>query len=252
MNRAARQARGGFTLVEMLVVVGIIGFLIALLLPALSRAQAQAKTTQCMSNMRQVGMDMLIYAQDNNEFLFPPNKGWPGAGAVPDVIANTNPPQYDVWPYYVCNHVWNPPIMTCPADYQPLAEHSYFVNAHLMPKSMAGEISPTTNPSSSTDQNFSTNPSQRDLMYSSILPRGRSPSDVIVMGEKRTDVDDYYMEVTETSDDWTTKVEQHRHGFSVGSNYLMLDLHVETQVPGVALGGLDPWDPNGTPTTAQP
>src|SRR5690242_2968408 len=57
--------RRAFTLVELLVVIGIIAILIAMLLPALSRAREQAKRTQCMSNIRQLMTGWLIYAQEN-------------------------------------------------------------------------------------------------------------------------------------------------------------------------------------------
>jgi len=205
----------GFTLVELLAVIGVIALLIAILIPTLNEARRQAKQVQCQSNMRQTGQLLLIYCENWRGYLFPPKRGAP------------HPPE-ERWPMFVFKPaVWNPPLLICPADPDPAEEHSYVLNNHLADK---------------------------NIKYSSSNLGGLTPSDVIVMGEKYSGPDhpDYYMDKNDFGELVEPYRHGVKHGSNYLYMDMHVGLFRARDVKDTP-GGLDPWDvPVPDPTQPSP
>ncbi|GAB4461972.1 MAG: hypothetical protein OHK0029_28090 [Armatimonadaceae bacterium] len=75
-----RSTRSAFTLIELLVVIAIIAILAAILFPVFAQAREKARQTVCLSNMKQIGLAFMMYAQDHDE-MFPPGRYFYGVDA---------------------------------------------------------------------------------------------------------------------------------------------------------------------------
>jgi prepilin-type N-terminal cleavage/methylation domain-containing protein/prepilin-type processing-associated H-X9-DG protein len=254
-SRRTQHVRGAFTLVELLVVIGIIALLISLLLPSLNKAKKAANRTVCMSNFKQMFLAMQMYSSENRGWIFPvgdddgsgrprnfgaahpPDKRWPVYVRAFNIKVPADPIKY-VSQFGTFNNTdypagiasenipvafdakpYTPRVMICPEDVDSFDSHSYVLNAHLA--------------------------DQRIRFGTIRLGTARSSSNVIVAGEKKTQERDYFMNRDGFGGynyEFQRVVEQYRHGIALGSNYLFMDGHVDNRMPVAAEQQLDPWD----------
>src|SRR3984957_13286896 len=101
----------GFTLIELLIVIAIIAILAAMLFPVLGQAKHRAWTVQCISNLRQIGLGMKMFADDNQEL-------YPESGKVihwGQIDADTGKAS---WMEQINSYVMNTNVYNCPANVQ--------------------------------------------------------------------------------------------------------------------------------------
>jgi prepilin-type N-terminal cleavage/methylation domain-containing protein len=250
---SSRLRPRAFSLVELVVVIGIIALLMAMLLPAVKNARLQANSVVCKVNLRSIGQLLIIYANNNKGVLYPvgsvvgPFEPWakPGTyrtlGNMSHYADGSIIPRDGRWPVYVFDPpIWNPKVMVCPQDQEvwsdPTGEqHSYLLNHYI-------EESPDRMVRWGTGGSING--------YSGTEPIRRPYEKVVLMGEKVTSHGDYYME---RGDFDNGLVEKYRHGIKLGSNYLYMDMHVDTVPPQwAAEDSADPWEPVPAPVPPGP
>lgn len=196
MKIGSAESRG-FTLVEMLVVVGVIAILAGLLMPSLSRAKQKASRIKCLSDIRQLSLSATLYATDHDG-QFPPRR------RAPNTWVTT------LKPYYV-----DVKILKCPND--PFkSDRSYIINgwndyfqAHLAPE----------------EYKRYTNWSWPAGMRENAVPE---PSQTIIFGEKKPGSKHVHMDFGQGLGNDRQEIAQnmHRSGDdknSGGSNYAFVD-----------------------------
>ena len=158
----------GFTLIELLVVIAIIAILAAILFPVFARAREKAMQTDCLSNMKQLGLAAMMYAQDYDEMLFNAYI-WYADPVFQPVFNRTN--QVVLWMDLLYPYVTNQPVFQCRSQPVMGKRYSYGANIQVCPFSRApGDAAfPTT---------------------ARLLAQIKKPADVILISESGSD---YYI-----------------------------------------------------------
>ena len=112
------HSRQGFTLIELLVVIAIIAILAAILFPVFAQAREKARQTSCVSNMKQIGVSLLMYSQDYDENMVNHYYGAFNAGSRsnPNDASIPGAQQCSMWMDVVQPYVKNIQIFNCPSQ----------------------------------------------------------------------------------------------------------------------------------------
>jgi prepilin-type N-terminal cleavage/methylation domain-containing protein/prepilin-type processing-associated H-X9-DG protein len=269
MNRSRQSSRPcGFTLIELLVVIAIIAILAAMLLPALAKAKQKAKQTACVNNMRQIGISLVMYAGDYNQY---PSCYAPGLPT----------PQY-VWPTRLLSMMGNArKAFSCPAAL-PTSAWDYSENNTLGGYAF-GTIPKDTDESGTKNANVILTTSRFSLGYndwglknnsSPVCGLGgdvgttpvkdsmvRKPSDMIAIGDVRSDaaaisfnanLDPVIGDAPDNTTSTHCQCPSNRHNYR--TDLLFVDGHVETPKRSDVINPLDntwraKWNNDNSPHT---
>jgi len=211
---ASARARWGFTLIELLVVIAIIAILAGMLLPALAKSKEKAMTIKCMNQLKQMGLSMVLYAQDSN-------------GLFPSRTDNFR------WPTQLRRYYNNLAVLYCPSDIRIPAPRPAATTRAIPPDSaIRSYIINGWNDywQEALGSRFSMGAIANRSVPETAIP---SPSLTIVLGEKKSRSDHFYMDFLEGSGNDVDQIERSRHSSQKrrtdqltkdgGSNYAFAD-----------------------------
>src|SRR5688572_26486024 len=142
--------RRAFTLIELLVVIAIIAILAAILFPVFAQAREKARQTSCLSNMKQLGLGVQMYAQDWDETMPPRNECVPDFGNPASGEQCEGLPWRPNFLWCLTPYVKNNQIQSCPSqktviggqEATPFSRSTYMGNGVVMGKSLAAPTAP--------------------------------------------------------------------------------------------------------------
>jgi prepilin-type N-terminal cleavage/methylation domain-containing protein/prepilin-type processing-associated H-X9-DG protein len=199
---SANRLEAAFTLIELLVVIAIIAILASLLLPAIARAQEQARRTYCQNNLRQLSLSLVLYADD---------------------FAGLFPPESDLkrWPAQLEDRYRSLQILRCPSDGKNPATLGIDQKRYL------ADASPRSFIINGWNDYFrdvlKTDSRDKSVPQSAI----KYPSETITFGEKKTTSGHFYMDAFDNDDQQEIERGRHTSGKNNskagGSNYAFAD-----------------------------
>ncbi len=242
----------GFTLIVLLVVIAIIAILAAILFPVFAQAREKARQSVCESNEKQIGLAILLYSQDSDEFLPPASYNDPALPTTPSA-----------WMYFVDPYIkggvtqaasgnsgQSLSVYSCPNDSltdvskPPSPTHDYLANANIMPSWISATgYTPQTNPPT-------------------LLAKIHGPSQLVLIAEASggsrifsTGEDDVQVTPPGSGNVWQQCQAVYLRGrlrHSGGANYLLADGHVKWFLaPGTSYISTGPNFWNVTPIQSQ-